>query len=202
MTTTIQAMDYSVNLLQALLWQYNDAANLKAILQSRQDWYTNNQTEFWENWYTDVFDLRTANDFGLSVWSIILGQSLYVNLTSAGRPTWGFEEFHRNFDRGNFASPSGSSVRLSTETSRILLRLRAYQIQSAGCVPEINRMLADIFGPYVPAGDVPAYVIDGLDMTCTYRFLFQLSTELQFVFQFFDILPRPAGVKLTVEIVP
>lgn len=201
MTTTIQELDYSVNLLQALLWQYNDAANLQGILGAKQAWYTENQTDFWESWYTNVFDLRTADDFGLTVWSIILGQSLNVIFTSGGRPTWGFGEFHRNFDRGNFSSPTGSSVRLSRETSRILLRLRAYQLQSAGCVPEINRMLADIFDAYVAPGDVPAYVVDNLDMTCTYRFLFPLSTELQFVFQYFDILPRPAGVKLDFEIV-
>ena len=201
MTETIQQLDYSVNLLQALLWQYNDAVNLQGLLQARQDWYTANQTEFWENWYTDVFDLRTANDFGLMVWSIILGQALYVNLKNDGRPTWGFGEFHLNFNRGNFSSGAGSTIRLSTETSRVLLRLRAYQLQSAGCVPEINRMLADVFASFVSPGEVPAYVVDNLDMTCTYRFLFPMSSELQFAFRVFDVLPRPAGVKSSIEIV-
>jgi hypothetical protein len=195
MTTTIQEFNYSVDLLQALLWQYNDAVNLQGLLASKQAWYTENQTEFWTNWYTDVFDLRTANDFGLAVWAIILGQSLYVNLSSAGRPTWGFEEFHRNFNRGNFASGAGSTVRLTTETSRILLRLRAYQLQTAACVPEINRMLADVFAGFVAPGDTPAYVQDNLDMTCNYIFLFDLPTELSFALRYFDVLPRPAGVE-------
>lgn len=201
MTTTIQAMNYSVNLLQALIWQYNDAVNLQGILNAKQNWYNVNQTEFWENWYTDVFDLRTANDFGLVVWSIILGQSLYVNLSIAGRPTWGFGEYHVNFNRGNFGGSAGTTVRLDTETARVLLRLRAYQLQTAACVPEINRMLADIFASYVAPGEVPAYVQDNLDMTCTYKFLFPVSSEIQFVLRYFDILPRPAGVKLDYEIV-
>ena len=201
MTETIQAFDYSVNLLQALLWEYNDAVNLQAILANEQAWYTQNQTEFWQNWYTDVFDLRTANDFGLQVWAIILGMSLYVNLNSTGRPTWGFEQYHFNFTRGNFATSAGSTVRLGADEARVLLRLRAYQIQSATCAPEINRMLADVFSSFVPDGDVPAYVTDGLDMTCTYNFLFDLSAELQYVLTYFDVLPRPSGVKLTIVVV-
>lgn len=201
MTKTIQQIDYSVNLLQALLWEYTDAKNLQGILSARQNWYNQNQTDFWTNWYTDIFDLRTANDFGLTVWSIILGQPLFVNLVGTGRPTWGFGEFHVNFTRGNFASSAGRTVHLTTEESRVILRIRAYQIQSAGCVPEINRMLADVFSGFVDPGDVPAYVADNLDMTCTYNFLFPLSSELQFALRYFDILPRPAGVESSIVIV-
>ncbi len=36
---TIQNFDYSVNLLQALLWQYNEAKNLQGILEAKQTWY-------------------------------------------------------------------------------------------------------------------------------------------------------------------
>lgn len=201
MTGTIQEFDYSVNLLQALLWQYESAENLQALLQEKQDWYTENQTDFWTNWYTDVFDLRTANDFGLTVWGIILGQKLYINFAQAGRPAWGFEEFHLNFTRGNFSGGSERSVRMSTETSRIILRLRYYQLISAGCVPEINRMLQDVFADYVAPGDTAAYVVDNYDMTMTYNFLFELSTELLFALRFFDVLPRPSGVQSTIVIV-
>ncbi|WP_231668322.1 DUF2612 domain-containing protein [Ralstonia solanacearum] len=49
-------------------------------------------TAFWENWIRDVFDLRTANDFGLSVWSEILGVPLAVTVdpTKPGTPVFGF----------------------------------------------------------------------------------------------------------------
>jgi len=201
MTTTIQQFDFSVNLLQALLWQYNDAVNLQSLMAYEQAWYTQNQTDFWTNWYTDVFDLRTANDFGLAVWSIILGQSLFVNLASDGRPTWGFGTYHLNFERGNFATGAGQTIRLSTESSRILLRLRAYQLQTACCVPEINRMLKDVFGEFVVPGQTAAYIVDNLDMTQEYRFLFPLSNELRFALNYFDVLPRPAGVKSSLVVV-
>lgn len=68
-----QLFDFSVDVMQALLWQYDTADALPAIIASKQKWYTDNQQFFWENWFINVFDLRTANDFGCSVWAIILG---------------------------------------------------------------------------------------------------------------------------------
>lgn len=199
MTDTIQQFNFSVNLLRAILWQYNDAVNLQALLQAKSDWYETNQSEFWDNWYTDVFDLRTANDFGLTVWSIILGQSLYARFVASGRETWGFGQYHYNFTRGNFAQGAGSATRITTETARILLKFRYYQLTGSGCVPEINRILKDVLGGLVTLGTVPAYVVDNHDMTITYNFNFTPTSELEFVFNYFDILPRPAGVSLTID---
>ncbi len=201
MTETIQPINYSVDLLRAVLWQYDDATNLQAILRARQAWYIENQQEFWQNWETDVFDLRTANSFGLAVWSIILGLPIFINAPSGSVESWGFGQYHANFNRGNFGIGSNPTVQLSVEDARILLRLRAYQIQSAGCVPEINRELADIFGGSSSILGVPAaFVIDNHDMTCTYIFNFLLPSELLFVLRYFDVLPRPAGVQSTIVV--
>jgi len=189
MAETIQQFDYNVDLLKALLWQYNEATNLQALLEAKQQWYNVNQTEFWENWYRDVFDLRTATPFGLAVWSIILGQPLFVSKGPDNKPTWGFGAFYVNFERGNFSSQTGSSFKLGTESARILLRLRYYQLTGACTVPSINRMLADVF-----AGYGLAFVIDNHDMTQLYTFTFALPSDLVFLFNNFDILPRPAGV--------
>jgi hypothetical protein len=70
----IQQFDFSVNLLQALLWQYNGATNLQGLLEAKYNWYYTNQSQFWNDWIGNVFNLATADDFGLAVWSIILGQ--------------------------------------------------------------------------------------------------------------------------------
>lgn len=193
MTVTIQPFDTSINLLQALLWQYNEATNLQTLLQEKQDWYNLNQTEFWDNWYHDVFDLRTANYFGLSVWSIILGQPIvFPNVGNPSKPTWGFGSFHKNFERGNFVSTGGFTYVLTEETARILLQIRYFQLTSAGTVPEINRMLKYVFQDYGAA-----WLLDGHDMTQTYIFTFPLSSDLKFLFNNYDVLPRPAGVGST-----
>lgn len=185
----IQALDYSVNLLQALLWQYNEALKLQSLLESKQDWYNVEYSEFWENWYRDVFDLRTANDFGLSVWAIILNVPLTI--TSGGEPStnlWGFGPFRKNFNRGNFA-PSTSGIKLTTAQKRLVLQLRYFQLVTRGAIPEINKFLAYVFADY---GKV--YVLDGLDMTMDYIFTFTPPSQLRFVLESFDVLPRPAGV--------
>ena len=78
-TVDIQSFDFSVNLLQALLWEYNEASNLQSILTQKQAWYNTNQSNFWNNWIVNVFDMRTANEFGLTVWSIILDLPLFYS---------------------------------------------------------------------------------------------------------------------------
>lgn len=192
----IQEFDFSVNLLRAILWQYNDASKLQQLLAAEQAFYTVHQKEFWDRWLVDVFDLRTANDFGLTVWSIILGQPLFINKAPDDKETWGFGPFHVNFNRGNFSSGDGITYRLNTESARILLRLRYYQLTGSGTVPQINRILADVFKGYGSA-----YLLDNLDMTQTYIFTFALPSDLLFLFKNFDILPRPAGVGSDYEVI-
>ncbi len=90
--TTIQKFNTSVDILASLLWQHNNASALQTLLTKKQEWYDDNLDDFWQNWERDVFDLRTANAFGLKVWSIILGIPLtaVVGPTVANKPAWGF----------------------------------------------------------------------------------------------------------------
>lgn len=88
----IQDFNFSVDLLRAVLWQYDTAPNLQSLLTAKQRWYLERHTTFWSDWVRDVFDLRTANDFGLSVWAVILGIPLEVNVggPNPNKPTFGF----------------------------------------------------------------------------------------------------------------
>lgn len=190
----IQLFDSSVNLLQALLWQYNDATNLQGLLNAKNMWYLENQTNFWNSWYQDVFNLATANQFGLIVWSIILGLPLYVNTPPvSGSPIFGFSGSTTgavNFDSGILGDINGSSELLPINTQRIALQLRYFQLTSSGTVPEINRMLKYVFASYGSA-----YLLDGHDMTQSYIFNFPLTWDLTYLFTNYDLLPRPAGVQ-------
>jgi len=187
----IQQFDFSVDLLRALLWQYNDAARLEGLLRQKQAWYDTNQKTFWDDWVRDVFDLRTANDFGLAVWAVILNIPLAVASQgdAADKPIWGFGIYREPFTHGNFASISSSI--LTTEQKRLVLRLRYFQLTTDGAVPEINRFFAYLFQPLGPA-----YVVDGVSMNARYVFGFPLSSDLETVLTQYDLLPRPAGVKV------
>ncbi len=186
----IQSFDYSVDLLQAILWQYNDAAKIQSLLTQKQDWYNANQTDFWSQWYTNVFNLQTANDFGLSVWSQILNLPLFINNNPdpPGKPIWGFGSYNKNFTRGNFSN-ANQNISLTTAEKRIVLRLRYFQLITRGAAPEVNAFLAIVFAPL---GQV--YMLDGLNMTITYIFSFTPSENLLTVLKDYDILPQPAGV--------
>ena len=193
----IQQFDYSVDVLSSFLWQFNASPNLETILRLKQEWYEQNHRDFWDNWFRDVFDLRTANDFGLAVWSLILNFPLTADQEGSppDYPAWGFGEFHRNFERGNFATPAGEFAGLDTEQKRLILRLRAFSLFSNGTIPEINRFLVELFGEGV-------YVLDNLNMTIEYIFTVTPDSQVRFVLENFDILPRPSGVSSSIRIIP
>ena len=192
-----QLFNFSVNVLQALLWRNDKAPSLISLLTSKQEWYDANQTGFWNDWVTNVFDIRTANDFGCAVWAIILGVPLAVIAAPATRPSFGFGSFHRNFTRGNFAPQEQVIFPLTLPQKRLVLQLRYLQLISRGVVPQVNASIQNIF---TAAGYGAVYVLDGLDMTCDYVFTFALPSALQFVLTNYDILPRPAGVLLRIRV--
>lgn len=193
--TTVQEFDFSVDLLRAILWQYDGAEKLQSLLRQKDEWYQENQTNFWASWIRDVFDLRTANDFGCSVWGVILGVPLSIGQPGSGaRPVFGFGTFNQNFDNGNFGRDSAGVASLTTDQKRLVLRLRYYQIVSDGSPVSANAALRDVFGF--------GYVLDGLDMTATYVFPVALSSQVRLVLEEFDLLPRPAGVEANILIDP
>lgn len=199
MAGAVQELDLNVDLLKAILWQYNDAQGLRTLLERKAEWYGVNQSAFWSDWIADVFDLRTANDFGLSVWGRILAVPLVAAADGSGsRPVFGFGEHNLNFYNSNFGRNADGVVNLTTEQKRLVLRLRYFQLTSNGTVPEINRFLAQLFGDQ---GRV--YVLDSLDMEeAVYVFTFRPAASVLFVFEKFDLLPRPAGVGSRVLIQP
>lgn len=188
---TVQEFDHSVDLLRALLWQYDGAEGMQALLRGKSEWYEVNQAQFWTDWYRDVFDLRTANDFGCAVWGIILNVPLSLTLPGTGdRPVWGFGPNNQNFGNGTFGRSSSGVASLTLDQKRIILRLRYMQLVSDGSVVWSNFVMRELFGG--------GHVVDNLDMTATYVFTQGLPAFFLQVLLDFDLLPRPAGVKITV----
>lgn len=194
----VQPFDVSTDLLQAMLWQYASAAKLQALAADEQAWFDRAHVQFWDDWRRDVFDLRTANDFGLSVWAFILDLPLLAFAPASGdREVFGFAPFGLNFTNGNFGRDTSAAFGLSTAQRRLALRLRYFQLTTRGAVSEVNAFLADVFADFGPA-----YVLDDLDMNCTYVLGFVPPAPLSFVLGNFDLLPRPAGVGARILVNP
>jgi hypothetical protein len=196
----VQQFDFSVNLLASVLWQYNEADAIQSIIQSKQDWYTTNHTEFWNDWITDVFDLRTANDFGCAVWAIILDLPLSIEYDVSDGKNWGFGPYTgeslpngaMNFDRGNFAPATVEVLPLTTDIKRLALQLRYFQLITRGDILSINAMFKRLFADYGPA-----YVVPNGSMALKYVFDFPISHPLLYLLNFYSLLPAPTGVAVT-----
>lgn len=186
----------SINILSALDWQRSNADKFKQFIQDKQDWYKTNFCDEYNNFFDDVFNLDTANDFGLSVRSIILDEKLFGEIEPArvGYPAFGFGSGKKNFGNGNFSPGAGSSYSFSTEEKRTLLKLKAYILHMSGPVSgsstSINQSLYRIFGGKVMT------CIDNRDMTFTYL-LYDTSVS-GFAIELYnrDLLPRPAGIDI------
>jgi hypothetical protein len=189
----------SINILSCLDWQRSNADKFKAFIQEKQDWYATNFCDEWNNWFDDVFNLATANDFGLAVWSIILDEQLFgiIDPAEENYPAWGFGTNKKNFNNGNFSPGSGSSYIFSTEEKRTLLFLKAYILHMRGTVSGENGINQSLFRIF---GEKTLTCIDNRDMTFTYL-LYDESIS-GFIIELYnrDLLPRPAGIDVSLVI--
>lgn len=194
--STVQQFDFSVDLMEALLWQHNNAVRLNALSRAKNAWYQENSGDFWTAWVRDVFDLRTANLFGLRVWSIILDLPLNFAVPLNTSKAFGFGVYNANFNRRGFALTDNNAATVDLEDARLLLRLRYLQLICYPSIPEINRILRTVF-----ADRGGAYAEDSLDMRYVVFVLgFPPGSSLaQLLFQY-DVLPRPAGVGVRITI--
>ncbi|MEJ2896633.1 DUF2612 domain-containing protein [Bordetella avium] len=185
----VQEFDFSVDLLASILWQYEGAPMAVQLARNDQAWIDASQTKFWHDWRQDVFDLDTANEFGLSVWARILGVSIEVSERRRVDGVFGFGVSNRNFDNGNFGTARDGDTRLDKESARKLLKLRWFQLTMRPTVPNINKAIEDVFGPGA------AFVVDSYDMSIvTFMFSAAPDYRLRRLLERTDILPRPSTV--------
>jgi len=250
----------TANLNRVILWQYEKAERLKAIIQYQQDFFDEAVTDFWDSHRDDTFNLDTADSFGLRVWGILLGvdRPSYtrdyprtVIVSGSGSATAdgeyslaGLDEFQYPYYR-NIASSTLLPVVLVTPPTHVitswfinldpnitayynpvsdeippktgwlvnegdapaptldytlieaftddmyrqLLKSRLMLMRMKATIPNINRYVEFLFPDNI------VQVEDGLNMTISYRFLKELTTEEQAVLSVDGVLPRPAGVK-------
>ena len=152
-----------------------------------------NCTQFWNEWIANVFNIETANDFGLSVWALIMDIRLTADadLVDDAREAWGFSDNRERFNQGRFPADTSGFVELTTEQKRIVIQMRYFQLTNNGSVTQINEMLFRVFGNL---GQV--YVLDNLDMTMTYAFQFTPDAGILTILNRYDLLPRPSGVSV------
>lgn len=192
-------IDLHVDLTKAILWQYNKAKNLQSIIYKFADLNRQANEEFWKAWHRDVFNVDTANDFGLEVWSRILNISAGVSFEpQEEKRAFGFGVNRANFSGGNFGSRDGGYVGFTTEQKRLLIKARVFALTKSPTVTNINDFLKNNLWK----GDSKAYVTDSFDMTyALYTFNYQPDANMIFLIENADFLPRPSCVELAYRVI-
>lgn len=183
-----------INLLSALDWQRSADDVAKQFIENEQNWLESNHCEFWRNWQKDVFTLSTANDFGLSVWSIILDEDIFgfQGASPQEYPSWGFGSDDENFFDGSFASEDAITYEFTTEQKRIILQLKAFKVLAiGGPIIQTNTAMANIFGN----GVILAF--DNFDMTYVYQLIDSTISDFIIEINKRDLLPRPIGIEIS-----
>lgn len=196
--TVITLPPPDLDLAQNVTWQYDLAPHFNSLVASKQLYYDSHFRAFWSNWFTAVFDLKdNPNQFGLIVWSIILGvPTSIIYQPSNNVPPWGFGNGRENFHFSNFFGIATSYL-LTLDEARRLLRMRYYAQTMSPTPYNINYALADVFSDLGVAYLEPT---TGLTppMTQQYTFTFPLSANFKNALIAYDILPRGSGVSSTI----
>lgn len=196
---SVQSFDFHSDLLKAILWQYEDADSLKALAGYKAAYFDKSTVQFWRNWYRDVFNIDTANEFGLNIWSRILDVPLGIDVPPSDKAKvgFGFSKKKANF-KANFRRNSDYTLALTVEQKRLIIRMRYFNLTQSPTVTNINEFLMCFFW----REDSKVFVLDPLDMTYMYYvFNYNPDERLRILLENFDLMPRPSGVGVKYRIV-
>ena len=152
-------------------------------------------TENLDDFYDLIWNILTAQGYGLDVWGRILDVPRTIPVTVAGGPaTFGFNEPGNDwvgFGQAPFFSGTSATtnVTLTDAQYRPLLLAKAATNIWDGSMPAFNSILLGLF-----QGRGTPYVTDGLNMSITLTFDFALTALDLAVIEASGVLPEPAGV--------
>lgn len=189
---TIPAFDFWVTVIS----QYANSPILTTLISNFYQYI--DQTQNLDSFFDLIWNVLTAQGYGLDVWGRIVGVSRTFQSPSTTK-NLGFDEATVvNADPWNqspfYSGPSlQSTFSLSdTDFRRLILAKAAFNITD-GSIPSINQLLLNLF-----PNRGNCYVTDDGNMAMTYTFNFVLSTqEIGMLFQS-GVLPKPTGVLATI----
>lgn len=188
---TIIPFDY----WDTVISQYANSPILTTLIGNMDEYL--DQTENLDDFYDLIFNVATAQGYGLDVWGSIVNVSRTLDVPGTSN-YFGFEE------AGIGANPfntepffSGQQLTnnfiLADSAYRVLIYAKALANICDGSIPAINQILLRLF-----PNRGNCFVTDGLDMSMTYTFQFALTpVELAIVAQS-GALPKSTGVSATV----
>lgn len=183
-----------INVEETIISQYGTSATITQLVKN-MDKYIDPRADI-DSFYDFVWNVNTAQGFGLDIWGRIVNISRDLQLEPDS--SWfGFSEALPGsvpFDEAPFYPESVDTYTftLADDAYRSLILLKALRNISSTNAESINQLLQNLFAVSRPGAR--AYVNDIGNMEIRYTFEFKLTNyELAIVVQS-GALPRPAGV--------
>jgi uncharacterized protein DUF2612 len=188
---TIEAFDFWVTVIS----QYANSPILTGMIQSFNE--AMDLTEDFDDFYDMIWNVLTAQGYGLDVWGRIVDVARTIPLT--GNIAYlGFDEASSwtGFGQGGFYTGGGISPNfvLGDADYRRLILAKAASNICDGSIEAINKILLALF-PQRGA----CYVADGLNMSLTYTFSFALNPVEIAIVEDAGVLPNPTGVVVNIS---
>ncbi|WP_258231375.1 DUF2612 domain-containing protein [Achromobacter pulmonis] len=175
---------------RTVISQYANSPTLRQLIRN-MDEYINPDTDF-DAFYDYVWNVETAQGFGLDIWGRIVGVGRM--LTIPGDETFlGYNEA-LNWQPFNQAPmytgvQTSQTYRLADDAYRKLILVKALANISDCTSPSLNRLLTNLF-----AGRGRCYVSDTGKMEFRYMFEFALEPYEIAILTRSGAIPKPAGV--------
>lgn len=185
------------NYASTLLSQYANSPAIAALVADFNAWI--DPAADLDNFYNLVWNVQTAVGFGLDIWGRIVNVPRQITITP--QPLYlGFEEGQPGsypFDQEPFynGNPTSSVYLLSDDAYRVLIMTKALANISSFTAPSVNALLRYLF-----AGRGSCYVLELSPMQVEYVFNFPLKSWEASVLQQPSLMPRPAGVGVTITV--
>jgi hypothetical protein len=181
---------------QIKLSQYASSPKLMALVDNLSAYF--DPTANLTNFYNMLWNIDTAVGVYQDIWGRILGVGRFLTLPAAG-PYFGFSNDGVNdftgFGQATFyGGPSSTTTfRLGDPVFRQVLLAKAFANICRCTAPVMNQLLRILFSD---SGN--AWVTDSGGMAMTYAFDFMPNPVQQAMVTQLGILPRPAGVVVTI----
>lgn len=178
------------NFEQTIISQYANSATIVQLVTNMNE-YIDPTTDF-TNFYNYVWNIQTAQNFGLDILGRIVNVSRQLKIP-ASIVNLGFKEGlnYQPFGQAPFYNgPPASNVYLLTDDAyRTLILMKALWNISNSTAPAINQLLQNLF-----AGRGRCYVTDTGQMQIRFVFEFPLLPYEIAILTNSNAVPRPAAV--------
>lgn len=187
----IEQFDY----WDTIISQFANSAALTQLIANFDSYI--DQTANMANFFDMIWNVDTAQGYGLDVWGRIVGvvRALHV---STGVENFGFKEAlpgSNPFGQQSFyfGTSLTNNFNLSDAAFKVLIFAKALANISDGSIKSINQLLLNLF-----PNRGNCYVTDGGNMTMIYNFSFLLSSVELAILGQSGVLPKPVGVSSSI----